>query len=117
MKTVLLERGVQVYESSEVTRLHDHTVTTHLGSVTADKVIFCVDKAQPELTRYSKNIYHAQTFLSVSEPLEDQDVKEIFPNEPMQCWESDLVYTYFRLTGDRILWRLCGSARDLRERV
>ncbi len=101
IKTALLQRGVRVYEASEVTQICDHRVVTHLGSVTADQIIFCIDKPHPSLTRYSRNIYHAQTFLSISEPLEERDVEEIFPAEPLQCWDSDLVYSYFRLTGDR----------------
>lgn len=36
VKQVLLENGVRVYESSEVTSVDGHTARTHLGSVTAD---------------------------------------------------------------------------------
>lgn len=100
IKRILLERGVQVYEAAEVTAIEDHTVRTHLGSVTADQIIFCADKLKPSLTRYAQNIYHSQTFLSISEPLEEEDIAKTFPDEPLQCWDSDLVYTYYRLTGD-----------------
>ncbi len=100
VKRVLLEHGVQIYEASEATALDDHTVRTHLGSVTANQIIFCSDKLKPTLTRFSRNIYHAQTFLAISEPLEDEDIAAMFPEEPLQCWDSDLVYTYCRLTGD-----------------
>lgn len=103
IKQVLLDHDVLVHESSEVTRIDDHTARTHLGSITADEIIFCADKLRPALTSYSKNVYHAQTFLAVSEPLERHDVESLFPGGPMQCWDSDLVYTYFRVTGDRRL--------------
>lgn len=103
IKQVLIDHKVLVYESSEVTRIDGHTARTHLGSVTADEIIFCADKLRPELTGYSRNVYHAQTFLAVSEPLEQRDVTSLFPDGPMQCWDSDLVYTYFRVTGDRRL--------------
>lgn len=103
IKQLLLENGVLVYESSEVTRIDGHTAYTHLGSVTADEIIFCADKLHSELTDYSKNVYHAQTFLAVSEPLEQRDIESLFPDGPMQCWDSGLIYTYFRMTGDRRL--------------
>jgi gamma-glutamylputrescine oxidase len=35
---------MQVFESTAVERLDDHTVHTHGGSVTADHIIIAVDK-------------------------------------------------------------------------
>lgn len=99
IKQVLLDAGIEIFESSEVLSWKDRTVKTHLGSVTADKIIFCIDKPKPEVTKFSTSVYHAQTFLSISEPLGDKDVAELFPQGPLQCWDSDLIYTYFRLTG------------------
>ena len=34
----------------------------------------------------------------------------LFPEEPLQCWDTDLVYSYWRLTGDRRLLVGGGSA-------
>ncbi len=99
IKQVLLDNNVEIFESSEIISYNGHTVYTHLGSVTADEIIFCIDKPKPEVTKYYKEVYHAQTFLSISEPLGDEDIAELFPQGPLQCWDSDLVYTYFRLTG------------------
>src|SRR6185312_7471698 len=69
IKKVLLNAGVKIYEASEVASLEGHSAKTHLGSVTADNIIVCIDKMKPSLSRYSRNVYHAQTFLSISEPL------------------------------------------------
>ncbi len=103
MKQVLLDAGIEIFESSEVLSWKEKTVFTHLGSVTADKIIFCIDKPKPNVTKYSESVYHAQTFLSVSEPLGDSDIADLFPQGPLQCWDSDLIYTYFRLTGTKRL--------------
>ncbi len=103
IKQVLLENGIEIFESSEVLSWKDKTARTHLGSVTADKMIFCIDKPKPEVTKFSTTVYHAQTFLSISEPLGDKDVSDLFPQGPLQCWDSDLIYTYFRLTGAKRL--------------
>ncbi|MGB9003289.1 MAG: FAD-binding oxidoreductase [Nitrosotalea sp.] len=103
IKEILLDKGVEIYESSEVLSYDDHTVHTHLGSATADEIIFCIDKPKQEITKYCEDVYHAQTFLSISEPLGDDDITNLFPQGPLQCWDSDLIYTYFRLTGTKRL--------------
>jgi len=103
VKKILLDNGIMVYESSEVNAFSGHTAKTHMGSVTADQVIFCADKLKPHLSEYSWNVYHEQTFLSITEPLSEDEVKSLFPSEPFQCWDSDLIYSYFRLTGSKRL--------------
>ena len=40
----------------------------------------------------------------MTEPLTDTELRVLFPSgEQMQCWDSKLVYSYFRLTGDNRL--------------
>ncbi len=99
MKKVLLEQGIQIYEATEVLSIQDHTAFTHLGSVKANQIIFCADKLEHRLTPYADDVFHAQTFLSISEPLSDESVRSIFPQDKFQCWDSTLAYSYFRLTG------------------
>jgi gamma-glutamylputrescine oxidase len=101
LKEVLLEKGVEIYEASEVRSISGHTAKTHLGSVTADVIILCADKMKPALSPYARNIFHAQTFLSISEPLKARERDLLFPSGHLQCWDSDLVYSYYRLTGDQ----------------
>jgi gamma-glutamylputrescine oxidase len=110
IKQVLLERGVRIFEGSEAKRIEGHRVITHAGSISADQIIFCIDKPQAPLVPMADEVYHAQTFLSISEPLSDAEVAKLFPDKPMQCWDSDLVYSYYRLTGDQRLLLGGGSA-------
>jgi gamma-glutamylputrescine oxidase len=110
-KDVFIADGMQVYESTEMERLDDHTVHTHAGSVTADRIIIAVDKPLPSITPLAGEIFHAQTFMSVTEPLTDGELGRLFPGgKRMQCWDSRLVYSYFRLTGDNRLLLGGGSA-------
>jgi len=103
-KDVLVDNGMQVFESTAMKRLEDHTIYTHGGSVTADNIIIAVDKLEPHISPLSAECFHAQTFLSVTEPLTDKERSILFPSgEQMQCWDSKLVYTYFRLTADNRL--------------
>ena len=103
VKGMLIDGGVSIFESSAVVSFSGHTARTHMGSVTADEVIFCADKLGPELSPYSSNVYHEQTFLSITEPLSPREQESMFPQEPFQCWDSDLIYSYYRLTGAKRL--------------
>jgi gamma-glutamylputrescine oxidase len=104
IKDLLIDNGMQVYESTAMKRLDDHTAYTHAGSVTADQIIVAVDKLSNTINPLADETFHAQTFLSVTEPLTDRELRILFPSgEQMQCWDSKLVYTYFRLTSDNRL--------------
>ena len=105
LKDLLIENGMEIYESTEMERLEDHTAYTHAGSVTADNIIIAVDKLTPDISPLAAESFHAQTFLSVTEPLTDKELRILFPSgEQMQCWDSKLVYTYYRLTADNRLF-------------
>jgi gamma-glutamylputrescine oxidase len=110
-KDVFIKHGLQVFESTEMERLDDHTVHTHGGDITADRIIIAVDKLSPSISSLAHEIFHAQTFMSVSVPLTDQEISLLFPSgKQMQCWDSKLVYSYFRLTSDNRLLLGGGSA-------
>jgi gamma-glutamylputrescine oxidase len=103
-KDLLIDNGMQVYESTAMKSLEGHTAHTHAGSVTADQIIIAVDKLTNSISPLADEAFHAQTFLSVTEPLTDRELRILFPaGEQMQCWDSKLVYSYFRLTGDNRL--------------
>jgi gamma-glutamylputrescine oxidase len=104
LKDLLIDNGMQVFESTEMDRLDDHTAHTHGGTVTAQNIIVAVDKLTDSISPLADETFHAQTFLSVTEPLTDNELRILFPSgEQMQCWDSKLVYSYFRLTGDNRL--------------
>jgi gamma-glutamylputrescine oxidase len=104
MKRVLRDGGVEVFEASGVIRLDGHVAATHLATVKAEQIIVCIDKMPRDLDPVAETIFHAQTFLAISEPLGDRAVARLFPSGDMlQCWDSSLVYSYFRLTGDQRL--------------
>jgi gamma-glutamylputrescine oxidase len=103
-KNLLIENGMQVFESTAMKRLDDHTAHTHAGSVTADQIVIAVDKLSKSISPLADEAFHAQTFLSVTEPLSERELRILFPSgEQMQCWDSKLVYSYFRLTADNRL--------------
>lgn len=96
----LLESGTRIFENSRVTRILESGVETAGGSVQAPVVVICTDRLLPELGLARREIYHAQTFLAISECLTSAEVNRVFPAEPFMVWDTDLFYKYFRLTGD-----------------
>lgn len=110
MKRVLREAGMQIFESTGVRSISDHTAHTHAGSVEAGAIIVAIDKMTHDFNPLADGVFHAQTFLSISEPLSNAEVGRIFPGDHFQCWDSSLVYSYFRLTGDQRLLLGGGSA-------
>lgn len=103
MKENLRSQGVKIFEQSPVTKIVDHEIHTANGIITADNIIVCADRFIPDLGVLKKEIYHVQTFLGITKVLSPEQVKTIFPNDKNMVWDTDLVYNYFRLTGDNRL--------------
>jgi gamma-glutamylputrescine oxidase len=100
MKDRLQEMGVAVYEETPALSIAEHTVQTPLASIKANYIIVCIDRWAPDLGILTKDIYHAQTFLMVSPPLIDKIVQKIFPQDHFMVWDTDHIYTYYRLIHD-----------------
>ena len=99
---------MQIYENTPVIGLQDHVVTTASATVKAEHIIVCADYAARDLGLLRNEVYHVQTFLMASAPLTSAQVKKIFPGQRFMAWDTDLVYQYYRLTGDNRL--LLGGA-------
>jgi gamma-glutamylputrescine oxidase len=103
MKRILQESGVQIFEETPVIDIKDHVVTTPYAQVQAEHIIVCTDRFAHALDTMWDKIYRVQTFLMLSSPLTQAQVKRIFPHEHYMVWDTDLVYNYYRLTGDNRL--------------
>lgn len=111
MRDVLRDSGVVIHEHSCVTEIDDGRVVANGFTIRADAVLLCVDHVLPQFALLPNEVYHIQTFLAVSAPLTDAQMSTIFPESPLMVWDSDLIYQYFRLTGDD---RLLLGASSLR---
>lgn len=104
LRALLRARGVRIHEDTEIAALSGTTAVSARGRVTARHVIVAIDKLPKRLNpRAWPKYYHAQTCLAVTEPLRPVDAAYLFPDAPLQCWDSRLVYSYYRLTGDHRL--------------
>lgn len=105
MKKVLQDTGIQIYENTPAISVDHNKVVTPHGEIKAQHIILCTDYHTPDLLPEMKySIYHVQTFLLISKPLTDAQIKTIFPNKLFMAWDTDMIYHYFRITADnRIL--------------
>ncbi len=103
MKKVLMENGVAIFEETPVTEIDDHVLKTAHALVTADHIVVSADRFIPDLGLLKQEIYHVQTFLLISQVLSDKEIRTIFPEQNYMVWDSELIYTYFRVTGEQRL--------------
>lgn len=109
LKKVLINQGVQIYEESPVIEIKNNKIRTSLAEVKTQYVIVCIDYEAYQMQSLWDKVYHVQTNLMLSAPLTDIQIKHIFPHKRYLVWDTDLVYNYFRLTGDSRL--MLGGAR------
>ncbi|ACB74351.1 NAD(P)/FAD-dependent oxidoreductase [Opitutus terrae] len=103
LRRALLESGVRVFEQSRVTDISAKGAETAAGSIRAQHVFVCTDRLLPSLGLARRELYHVQTFVGITTPLDERTIAELFPAGPVMVWDTDLIYHYFRLTGDRRL--------------
>ena len=95
--------GVTIYEDSAAVSVNGNLVRTSEGAIRAESVFFCLDHKAADIRVGRSSTYHAQTFLTISEPLDDAIIASLFPEGPLLVWDTDLIYQYYRLTKDRRL--------------
>lgn len=103
LKKVLENLGVQIFEDTPAIEILDNSVKTTYGLVKAKKIIICTDAFTPKLGKLTSEIYHAQTFLMLSQVIDKKISDTIFPKQKYMVWDTSLIYNYFRLTDDNRL--------------
>jgi gamma-glutamylputrescine oxidase len=99
LRRALAHQGVRIFEGTPVVRLTARGVETPGGKVTARTVAVLTDYELPALG-LAAPVYHIQTFLSASRPLREHEIRTIFPGDRLMVWDTDLIYQYFRITGE-----------------
>lgn len=104
MKQVLEQQGVEIYEETPVTALNPNSVEVGNSTINAKHIVVCADYAVSDLGKLTKETYHAQNFIILSEPLTDQQLRMIFPDKKRMVWDTDFIYQYYRIVdGNRLL--------------
>jgi gamma-glutamylputrescine oxidase len=103
LRDALVTRGLRVFEQTPAVEVGSGFVKTPAGYIDARRVFIAVDHLASRLGIRKPDHYHVQTFLLMSEPLDEATMRAIFPDAPLLVWDTDLIYQYFRPTADRRL--------------
>ena len=103
MKKILQESGIKIYEETPAISIQEKIVKTPQATIKADHIVVCTDRFDPAAQMLWDKIYHVQTFLMMSAPLSENNIKKIFPSQPFMVWDTDMIYQYYRVTGDNRL--------------
>ncbi len=100
LKRAFIAAGGRCFEGSPAIEILSNAVRTNEAVAHAQAIVLALDRYAPTLGVETKDTYHAQAFLTVTEPLTDDLWQRIFPQAPLLVCDSDLVYQYFRRTGE-----------------
>ena len=104
LKAYLISQWVRIYEFSEIKTIESHKVTTNLGSIVFNKSIWCLGKTDRKLNKAkAANTYGIMNYITISEPLTEQQVRDIMPLGNCMCRDTQMVFNYYRITGDNRL--------------
>ncbi len=103
LKKLLQKLGVTIYEETPVTSINENIINSLHAKIKAEYIIVCTDRFMPQLQLLKQEVYHAQTFLMISQKLTDNQIKTIFPNNIFMSWDMEFIYNYFRVTGEKRL--------------
>lgn len=104
LKTYLITQWVRIFEFSEIKKIESHKVTTNLGSITFKESIWCLGKTDRSLdAKKAANTFGIMNYITISEPLTEQQVRDIMPLGNCMCRDTQMVFNYYRITGDNRL--------------
>lgn len=103
LRDALLRRGVRIFENSRVREVAPGRISCQGGRVRARDVVVCVDRLAPTLGLETRGIHHQQHVITVSEPLDAETRRALFPSERLVVHALDRSYHYWRLTPDNRL--------------
>jgi gamma-glutamylputrescine oxidase len=103
LKKHLQKEGVLIYEETPATKIAGHIIKTPHATIKADYIIVCVDRFAPRINVLKSEVYHAQTFVMMSQVLTEKQIQTIFPAKKLLTWDTELIYNYFCITAQNRL--------------
>ncbi len=103
LRNALERQGVRIFESTPAIRFsHDGVETPH-GAIAARTIAVFTDSNLPALGLAAPAVQGVRATLSISQPLAEDEIRSVFPENNLMVWDTDLVYQYFRITGEKRL--------------
>ena len=92
LRNALERQGVRIFEGTPAIRFsHDGVETPH-GAVAARTIAVFTDSNLPALGLAAPAVHGVQATLSISQPLGEDEIKSIFPENNLMVWDTDLIY-------------------------
>lgn len=113
LKNALERQGVRICEGTPAMRFTRAGVETPHGAVSARAIAVFTDSDLPALGLAAPAVYGVRATLSISQPLAEDEIRSVFPGNNLMVWDTDLVYQYFRVTGERRLLIGAGDVGSL----
>jgi gamma-glutamylputrescine oxidase len=113
LRNALQRQSVRIFEGTPALRFARHGVETPHGAVAARAIAVFTDHDLPALGLAAPEVHRVQAMLSISQPLGEDEIRRIFPEHNLMVWDTDLVYQYFRITGERRLLLGAGDVWSL----
>lgn len=111
LKKALIKQWLRVYEFTHVHQLANKQAITNKWSVSFQQAIICTGKAEADIfPHHAANTYGIQNYITISEPITDEQVASMMPSGACMCRDTQMVFTYYRLTGDKRIVLGWGSA-------
>jgi gamma-glutamylputrescine oxidase len=106
LKNKLVTLWIQIYEHSTVDKIKKNKLITNCATILFKNAIFCPGKVTHWLSKSkSRLLYGVTNFITISEPLTDNQIKDMMPSGELMCRDTDLVFNYFRvIDGNRIIF-------------
>ena len=113
LRNALERQGVRIFESTPAVRFSHHGVETPHGAVAAKTIAVFTDSNLPALGLAAPAVYGLRATLSISQPLGEAEIRSVFPENNLMVWDTDLIYQYFRITGENRLLLGAGDVPSL----
>lgn len=98
LKHFLTTQWVQVFEFTEVIKLHKKEAITNRCTIHFKYCFICPGKVSKKLSlEKSRLLYGVMNFITVSEPLTDKQLEWIMPWWDYMCRDTKLVFSYYRI--------------------
>lgn len=107
LKKYLTQNGIYIYENSQVHKIEQNILYTNTWSVKFDNLIMAAGKVDYKLdVEKSKNTFGVHNFIAISEIMTDEQIASMMPNGKTMCRDTQLVFTYYRITHDNrlLIW-------------
>jgi gamma-glutamylputrescine oxidase len=98
LKQLLESQWVRVFEFTQVDKIEEESAHTNHWIIRFKYCFLCPGRVSKHLSpSKAKLLFGVMNFITVSEPLTDEQVKGMMPNGDFMCRDTKMVFSYYRI--------------------